>query len=116
MTILNIPSYSKEFYIFTDASEYDMGCMLAQYFNGKLKPIAFSKKELWSMVVALRKFKSITLGSQCVVHTDHIAWLSKKNNFDITSEISRWIDEVYEYDIKIEHIEGRKNIVADALY
>eukprot|EP01124_Arcella_intermedia_P034066 TRINITY_DN8373_c0_g3_i1.p1 TRINITY_DN8373_c0_g3~~TRINITY_DN8373_c0_g3_i1.p1 ORF type:complete len:221 (+),score=34.37 TRINITY_DN8373_c0_g3_i1:474-1136(+) len=116
MAVLSIPNYTEIFHIFTDASEFGVGCMLAQYFKGVLKPIAFAKKELWGIVIALRKFRDIMLGSRCVVHTDHIAWLSKKNNFDLTSVISRWIDEIYEYDIEIKHIEGRKNVVADALY
>ena len=79
--ILNYPDFSQEFEIYTDASQTQLGAVIAQ--NGK--PIAFytrkltsaqqkyttTERELLAIVETLKEFRNILLGHRIVVFTDH---------------------------------------------
>jgi hypothetical protein len=80
-TILAYPNFKIPFEIHTDASAYQFGACISQ--NGK--PIAFysrkltpaqtqyttTERELLSIVETLKEFRTILLGQQLIVHTDH---------------------------------------------
>ena len=121
-TLLRYPDFSKEFEIHTDASQSQIGAVIAQ--DGK--PIAFysrrltdcqtryttTERELLAIVETLKEFRNILLGQKIVIHTDH------KNltyaNFN-TDRVIRWRLIIEEYGPDLRYIEGPKNIVADAL-
>ena len=121
-TLLIYPNFSQPFHIFADGSKVQLGAVIMQ--NGK--PVAFysrkltpaqinyttSERELLSIVETLKEFRSILLGQNLVIHTDHLNLTFKNSN---TECISHWKLLLEEYGPQIEYVEGEKNIVADAL-
>jgi hypothetical protein len=79
--VLAFPDFSKEFHVWTDASDYQLGAVIIQ----DDKPIAFysrklnsaqtryttGEQELLSIVETLKEYKNILLGQRIVLHTDH---------------------------------------------
>jgi hypothetical protein len=121
-TLLNFPDFNKEFHIYTDASDFQLGAVIMQ----DNKPLAFysrklnkhqrryttGEQELLSIVETLREFHNILLGQQLVIHTDHLNILySKMPN----PRIVRWRLLLEEYGAKFVHVKGEDNVVADTL-
>ena len=89
-TLLTYPDFKKKFTIHTDASKLQLGAGISQ--DGK--PVAFycrkinpaqtrytvTELELLSLVKTFKEFRSILLGQQIEVHTDHQNLL-ESNNF-----------------------------------
>jgi hypothetical protein len=85
--MLSFPDYTREFFIYTNASKYQMGSViLQQKEDGSWSgPIAnFSKKlteaqtrytvmeqELLSIVETLKTFRTMLLGQMIIIYTDH---------------------------------------------
>ena len=121
-TLLTFPDFNKEFHIYTDASDYQLGAVIMQ--DGK--PLAFysrkmnqaqrnyttGEQELLSIVETLKEFRNILLGQKLIVHTDHknIVYGNLSN-----ARIARWRLLLEEFGPQYVHIAGKKNIVADAL-
>ena len=96
-TLLTYPNFSKEFEIHTDASQYQLGAVIAQ----DNKPIAFysrkltscqqkyttTERELLAIVETLKEIRNILLGKRLVVHTDHKNLTFKHLN---TDRVIRW--------------------------
>ncbi|KAF9758242.1 Transposon Tf2-6 polyprotein, partial [Nosema granulosis] len=119
--VLHHPDISKPFTLKTDASDEGLGATLYQ--DGKLIGVYSNKlqkselnyttteKELLAIIKALKHFKSIILGSQIKVLTDH------KNLTYITScennRAQRWKGLLDEFNVELEYIEGKENSEAD---
>jgi hypothetical protein len=123
------PDHNKRFVIETDASDYQMGAITIikqEDDNGLLRPVAyFSQKfnkaqlnystrdqELLSIVMVLKKFRTMLLGAQLDIYTDH-----KNLTFDNlnSQRVLRWHTFVEEYSPTLHYIPGPENVVADAL-
>jgi len=121
-TLLAFPDFEKEFHIYTDASNKQLGAVIMQ----EGKPLAFysrkmkdaqtryttGEQELLSIVETLKEFRDILLGQNIIVHTDHLNILYGKLSND---RITRWRLLLEEYGPKYVHIAGKNNVVADAL-
>jgi hypothetical protein len=80
-TLLVFPDFNKEFHIYTDASDYQLGAVIMQddkplaFYSRKLnaaqKRYTTGEQELLSIVETLKEFKNILLGQKIIVHTDH---------------------------------------------
>jgi RNase H-like domain found in reverse transcriptase len=121
--LLSYPDFSKPFYIYTDASDHQLGAVIMQ----DKKPIAFysrklntaqqrytiTERELLSTIETCKEYKNILLGYPIIVFTDH-----KYNTFNglkASDRILRWLLLLEEYGVIFEYLPGKKNVVADAL-
>jgi hypothetical protein len=121
-TLVAFPDFEKEFHVYTDASNKQLGAVIMQ----EGKHLAFysrtlssaqtryttGEQEPLSIVETLKEFINILLGQKVIVHTDHLNILYGKLSND---RITRWILLLEEYGPNYVHIAGKNNIVADFL-
>ena len=131
--ILRYPRFDRPFVVDVDASLKGLGACLSQEDGeGNLRPIAFAsrglrgaernytdyssfKLELLALKWAVsEKFKAYTIGSHCIVYTDHnpLAHL-KTANLGATEH--RWVAQLASFDIEVRYRTGKSNRCADAL-
>jgi hypothetical protein len=120
--MLAFPDFTKEFHIYTDASDYQLGAVITQegkplaFYSRKLnaaqKRYTTGEQELLSIVETLKEFRNILLGQKLIVHTDHknILYGNLAND-----RIVRWRLLLEEFGPEYRHIAGKDNVVADAL-
>ena len=121
-TLLVYPDFNKDFHIYTDSSDYQLGAVIMQddrplaFYSRKMNPAqrryTTGEQELLSIVETLKEFRNILLGQKLVVHTDHKNLLYQKM---ATDRIIRWRLLLEEYGATFQHVKGEKNVVADAL-
>jgi hypothetical protein len=121
-TLLALPDFEKEFHVYNEASNKQLGAVIMQegkpldFYSRKLnsaqKRYTTGEKELLSILETLKEFIDILLGQQVIVHTDHLNILYGKLSND---HIKRWRLILEEYGPKYVHIAGKNNKVADAL-
>jgi hypothetical protein len=78
--------------------------------NGAQRNYSTVDKELLSIVMTLKEFRSMILGAELHIHTDH------KNILhigDSSQRRLRWISYVDEYGPILHHVAGSSNVVAD---
>jgi hypothetical protein len=98
------PNHNKPFHIFTDASDYQLGACITQegkpvaYYSKKLNSAQMNYativKEILCIIATLCKFRSMLLGAELHVHTDHKNILSIG---DSSQQCLCWISYVDEY-------------------
>ncbi|XP_013381256.1 uncharacterized protein LOC106152279 [Lingula anatina] len=127
--VLALPNNSDPFILDTDASENAIGAELLQVQNGEEKVIAYgsyvltpeqrnyctTRKELLSIVRFTRQFKYYLLGRDFTVRTDHssLTWLLRFK--EPQGQLARWIEELSQYHMIVQHRPGVKHQNADAL-
>ncbi|MBV2113414.1 MAG: DDE-type integrase/transposase/recombinase [Candidatus Thiodiazotropha sp. (ex Ctena orbiculata)] len=127
--VLGLPNSRDPFLLDTDASDSAIGGELIQVQNGEEKVIAYSsfvltpeqkkycttRKELLSIVRFTRQFRHYLLGRIFTVRTDHssLTWLLKFK--DPQGQLARWMEELSQYHMVVQHRPGTKHGNADAL-
>ena len=128
--ILLLPDPALPFVVHTDASGFAVGAVLQQDQGRGLQPVAYlSKKmldaetrypvheqELLAIIVALRAWRHHLQGSQPFrVLTDHKSLEYFRTQPMLSGRQARWKDVIAEYDFTIEYVDGKTNVVADAM-
>jgi hypothetical protein len=114
------PNHNKPFNIYTDASNYQLGaCIMLDgfpfaYYSKKLNSAhmnyATIDKELLFVIATLREFRSMLLGAELHIHTDHRNIL---NVGDSSERCQRWISYVDECSPTLHYVEGPRNVIVD---
>ena len=127
--VLAYPNNDDPYILDTDASDFAVAAALYQVQQGQERPISFAsfaltpaqkkycttRKELLAVVVFTRRFRHYLLGRHFKVRTDHgsLTWLCKFKN--PCGQLGRWMEELSQYDMELEHRPGAKHINADSL-
>ena len=117
----------KEHIIQTDASKTGLGVALLQ----EVHPVVYAsraltdterrysniERELLGVVFGLERLHQYTFGSSITVETDHqsltIIW--KKTIATSSPRLQRLLLRLAQYDVHIEYLRGKENVIADAL-
>lgn len=120
---------TKDIRVSTDASEEGMGLVLEQKEPEGWWPIAFfsrtwkanekawpvHQQEMAAFVEGLQKWRHYLMDRQIIARTDS-KFVERTNTQKPTANrLIRWWEVFAEYNVKFEHVEGQRNIVADAL-
>ena len=130
--VLAAPNFSAPFSLAVDASDLGAGAVLLQEGTDGLKhPLCFFsrkfdchqraystiEKEALALMLALQHFEVYVGGAAhpVVVYTDHnpLTFLDRMRNHN--QRLMRWCLILQGFNISIQHIRGRENVVADAL-
>lgn len=131
--VLVLPDATLPYVINTDASGFAIGACIMQDHGNGLQPIAFMSKkmlaaernypvhhkELLAIIVALKTWRHLVHGAQCVVRviTDHKSIVHLQTQPKLSERQVRWNEFLAEFgnDLQIEYQAGKTNVVADAL-
>ena len=139
--ILRFPNFSREFIIYTDASGYGIGAVLAQvqgpphsantveendenevviaysskHLNDREAKWSTTEKEAYAIIHAIQVFRPYLYGRKFTVITDHkpLEWLMSKT--EPSGRLARWALKIQEFDIVIGYRSGKTNQNADCL-
>jgi hypothetical protein len=128
--VLKLFNPNKPIFIDCDASNYAIGAVLVQPGDDDLEhPVAYfsrclskaecnycvTRRELLSVLEALRKWRHYVAGAPVTIRTDHssLTWLKSFKNPE--NQMARWFEELSQYDITLQHRPGSKSGNADAL-
>ena len=127
--ILVFPDFEKKFILDVDASGEGLGAVLSQSLDGSEHVIAYAsrtlskterkycatRRELLALVWGARHFRPYLYGQSFRVRTDHNAlrWLHSFKEPE--GQVARWLEILAEYNMEIEHRQGKQHCNADAL-
>ncbi|GFW22405.1 transposon Tf2-11 polyprotein [Trichonephila clavipes] len=113
----------------TDARNYALGAVLLQGEGSDEHPIDYAsrlltpaernysttEREALAVVWALKKFRGYIEGTEITVASDHqpLKWLL--NLKSPIGRLARWALEIQSFNLKIQYIPGKANVVADML-
>lgn len=123
--VLILPDLSKSFVVQCDACGSSIGAVLMQ--NGRVvayesrvlsdteKTYQVYEKELLAVIHALSSWKHYLLGADFVVQTDHQTLRYFLTQAKLSEKHMRYANFLSMFHFQIVHVEGKKNVVADAL-
>ena len=129
--ILKHPDSNKQFIVETDASNFAVGAILSQEFDGHLHPIAFIStsltksqrnypiydKELLAIKVALEGWRHYLEGArhQFIIYTDHKNLTFPRKPELLSQRQIRWYEFLSRFDFKLIYRAGKKSGKPDIL-
>ena len=129
--VLALPRLGKPYVIDTDASAYQLCCMLLKQQDdpGSLHPVGYwsyalnesernysaTERECYTVVWAITSLRPYIEVTHLTVRTDHDALRWLMNLRESSGRLTRWRLRLAEFDFTIEHRPGRVHQVPDAL-
>ena len=129
--VLNIPNWEKDYVLSVDASDIGAGAVLQQEGDdGILHPVSFFskkfnvhernystvEKEALALILAIKHYEVyLSTTRQLMVYTDHNPLVFIQRMKGKNQKILRWSLLLQQYNLKISHVKGKENAVADAL-
>ena len=133
---MQYPNPNKPFKLFTDASEHSYSGILHQEQTSKqpnaeanLIPIAYfsgsfsrtqqlwntMEKECYVVYWSTPNFAFYLTGIECILYCDHKPLAPFFTTGMSSAVLDRWALELQQFNIKFQHIQEKKNVVADAI-
>ena len=123
--ILALPTSSREYTVYSDASRQGLGCVLMQdgrviaYASRQLKKHEVNHPthdlELAAIVFALKIWRHYLYGVTCRVFTDHRSLKYLFTQKELNLRQRRWLELLKNYDFIIDYHPSKTNVIADAL-
>ena len=127
--VLKLADPTKEYYVFTDASNVAIGAVLMQNYDDVYHPVAFFSRKLkpaeqnypvhdrefLALVAALLHWKHYLYMESPVIYTDHRPLVHLKKQKDLNPRQIRWMEKIAAFNADIRYIQGRANVLADLL-
>ena len=128
--VLLIPDPSRPYTLNCDACDFAVGATLQQDHGNGLQPVAYRsrklspaecnydtrEKEFLALVDACSTWRHYLHSDEpFTLLSDHDSLKYHKTMPNLSGRLARWVEKMAEFDYRIEHIAGAKNIVADAL-
>ena len=128
--LINYPDFEKEFIIACDASLYGVAAVIYQEDDkGRHKYVGFisstlspaqrrwstTKRELYAVVLALKKFHTYIYGRTFRVLTDHRALVYLHSQKVVNPMMAGWIETILDFTFEVVHLPGAMNIFPDLL-
>jgi hypothetical protein len=124
-SVLQLPSFTKDFMVDCDASGTGFGAVLHQgtgpiaFFNRPLSArhhkLATYERELIGLVQAVRHWRPYLWGRRFIIRTDHYSLKFLLDQRLSTIPQHQWISKILGFDFSVQYQPGRLNTVADAL-
>ena len=127
--VLTIPNTSGEFILDCDASQFVIGSELSHIQDGQERVIGYcsfamtseqqryctTRKELLAIIRCTRQYKHYLLGRCFTVRTDHNSLIWMYRFKEPQGQLTKWIEELSQYNMILQHRPGLKHVNADAL-
>lgn len=128
--VLELPDFSKDFILTTDASDLGTGAVLTQRganerehvigyhsytFNKAERNYSTYEKEMLAVLKAIDYFRTYLDGRKFSLHTDHSALKELLTTKEPKGRTARWIHRLSELDFEVIHKPGKTIGHADAL-
>ncbi|MCO5591325.1 hypothetical protein L7F22_045307 [Adiantum nelumboides] len=123
--VIILPDLLKPFVVQCDACGNSLGAVLMQdgrvvayesrVFSDRERTLQIYEKEMLAIMHALYSWKHFLLGADFIVQTDHQTLRYFLTQAKLSEQHMRWANFLSMFHFQIVHVEGKKNVVADAL-
>ena len=128
--VLRMPDLSRKFYVYTDASDKAIGCILGQkddegreyaclyssrVLHGAELNYGITEKECLAVVWGVKQYRHYLHGTKFTVITDHSALVWLMQIKDPNGRLARWAIYLQAFDMEIVHKKGSEHSNADCL-
>lgn len=127
--VLRLPDFSNPFHIFTDASQFALGCVLAQHDGTSFHAVTYAGRKLdereqkystyelefAAVLLAIHKFQQYLGHAHFHLYTDAKAIATLTSMRNVSPRVARWVATLLQFNYTLHHLPGKQNSIADYL-